>query len=241
MKALPPESREPVGEALRRSESPFEEPVEEVDVTRSTGHFTRFRKGEFTASLVSLPTSAAGSATPVDADWTLRLYDDQGSRQAKGYEEQWRRFWQAINLLQFADHLEVVTTETISGGAPIYQWTPAEEEAAAPLLAADAPAEDPAEELERMELVEGEFAVARAVLDATGLLPEPQYEHEGEGRNDAQVDLAWPEARVAWGDPSAGMRAEDREVMEKDGWKVFGPEDAPEAIAEAIRTALEGR
>lgn len=92
-----------------------------------------------------------------------------------------------------------------------------------------------------MELVEGELAVARAVLDATGLLPEPQYEHEGEGRNDAQVDLAWPEARVAWGDPSAGMRAEDREVMEKDGWKVFGPEDAPEAIAEAIRTALEGR
>lgn len=236
---LSEQSRGSIGDALRSAQAPWSDETVEEPVTGETGHFAQAHLRPFSAALVVMPTRAiAGSPSVSALSWTLRLYDDRGSRSAKEYESEWRRFLQALNLLQFAENVEVASTELISGGATEYQWTEREVAVAQMPLAAEADDAGEAGPLYDLELEGLELEIAKAVFERTGSVAEPQYEHGGSMRNQAQSDLAWPEARVAFANPAYGMTPEEGAALEANGWSVFGPEDNPQAIADAVEEAL---
>lgn len=241
LQTLADDSRNALRTALQEAEQPWKGELVSEQVTAATGHFSAVHEKKFSAALAVLPTQSTGGPAPHGAlEWTVRLYDDQGSRKAKDYEQDWRRFLQALNLLQFAENLEIVSTELISGGASIYQWTEAEQAAAAPTMAADEPDDTPADPIAELELEGLELAVAQAVFDLTDVVAEPQYEHEGSLRMDAQSDLAWATARVCFSSSDERMTAAERAELEAEGWTVFGSADDPMTIAQAVREALEG-
>lgn len=233
--ALRSSDRQALNTSLREEEAAIGDTPTPEPVSASTGHFSQFNKRPFSATLVSMPTqSAMESSVPVAADWVLRLYDDQASRNAKGYEGDWRRFLQALNLMQFTEHMHISSTELLSGGVSNYP-DPTEIDDGGAGLAAEisTPVELAALDLQGQELV-----IAQQVLEDTGLLPEPQYEYPPTGRTTAQADLAWPEALVAYVDPASGFTDTERDAMRAGGWTLFGPETGTEAIVGTIREAM---
>ncbi len=237
---LSDDARTTLGGVLREGVEPWNGEVETAPVTSTTGHFSRYDKRGHTATLAALPTKAAVQADhPIDADWVLRLYDDQAARSSTGYEGEWRRFLQALNLLQFSDSLTVASTELIVGGAPVYHFTREEEQVAQPARVAEAaPVTAPAE-IEELALMGKELEVAIAAFEAVGRAPEVPYEYGESTRTSAQADLAWPGSRVAYLDPENGATDADREAFEAGGWVAYGPEDSTASIVDAIRSRSE--
>jgi DEAD/DEAH box helicase domain-containing protein len=93
-----------------------------------------------------IPASALQKGSFGDGELTLRLYDDPESRAAAGFEESWRAFLHAFNVLQFYPRCpEVVSTEflkedheaaTAESGAPPRH--PSQPPSLAPSACADA-------------------------------------------------------------------------------------------------------
>lgn len=162
----------------------------------------------------------------------LRLFDESAARRDGRFEDSWRSFLQAWNLLQFHDGLSVVSSELVSAA----EYAPKAE----PELAVTAaePATGPATEdralTEQLEFAsEAAAPLIRAVFEAGLTLPENGYElASASGRVVAEADLAWPEYRIA---VLTEAQAEDREVFEERGWRVFMHPIEAVAILEAVR------
>ena len=237
---LSEEDRSTFAGLLRESTAPYAGEVATEPVQQETGHFAQLHRSDFAAALATLPTSSLAPGQQArSAEWTLRLYDDQQARQTKGYEGEWRRFLQALNLLQFSENLVISSTEMITGGAPVYQLTPVESEVVAPLKVAESESAQIPDEIVGLELLEQELEVALAVHRDTGLIPEPVYEFDDGRRTGAQADLAWVEAKVAYGDPEESFTTQDRKVFEAHGWVVLTPGDGVAAVVRAVRDAVD--
>jgi DEAD/DEAH box helicase domain-containing protein len=167
---------------------------------------------------------AVGNVNGVRA--VLRLYDDQERRSGEGFEESWRVFLQAWNLLQFLPELEVVDTEGLDVFVTERQHR--HETAAATASAATPQAGEPAITID--DLVELTGPTGRLMLEklvATDtpikLMPEVGYElHSHQGTTGPEAELAWPAQKIAL---LAEDQLYDRKAFENAGWSIVA--DAP--------------
>jgi DEAD/DEAH box helicase domain-containing protein len=185
----------------------------------------------------------------------LRLFDEAPARATAGFEESWRAFLQAWNLLQFHPGLAIACSEALPD---LYEFDPvtasraadlAEATALAEVLGPEAQAQGPEEqttsglpgdptvpsaraaalaEILRISTVASR-PILRAVSQAGLELPELDFELPGAGgRVGPQADLAWPARRVA---VLSARQAEDRPAFERGGWAVcVQPVDLSEVL-----------
>jgi len=158
-------------------------------------------------------------------NWTLRLLDDHERRKSPQFQESWRAFLQAMNLLQFqfADRgFYFVSTEDLAirsqQEADIYPLPRPHEGYS---IAAERPAESVVEPnpYEELGMDQEEQRIAEAVVAAGGPMPDVGFELGSRtGRCGAEAELAWPDSLVAVlfaGDPT------DAAAFEREGWRVF--------------------
>ncbi|HYD49558.1 MAG TPA: hypothetical protein VEB21_14475 [Terriglobales bacterium] len=166
-----------------------------------------------------------GLKNPDAVRWTLRLMDEAARRADAAFEESWRTFLHAWNVMQFHPQVEVVSSEMLDATAP----------AAAPAWQVSAEAAEG--QLQDSGLGEV-YLTAEAKELITGLgpldVPAPVVAYEldaQDGRCGAEADLAWPEARVA---VLAARQVEDAEIFLRAGWKVLQHPTTAEAVLEAL-------
>ena len=200
-----------------------------------------YRARPWSRLLVTIPTEALKQRHVGAASFVLRLFDEPVARQHPDFEDSWRAFLQAWNLLQFhAGGLEVISSEWLA------------EEAAAPspeaVLRAEpvpvvAPEPEPAamDELPAAYLtLADEFPEARAVLlglHEAGLPPPQEFEGLGAPAIEVESLLAWPEDKIAI---AIEIGDDDRRVWSANGWRAYLVDDV-DAIVAAVRQAHAGK
>ncbi len=164
----------------------------------------------------------------------IRLFDEETARKADDFEPSWRAVLAAWNLLQFhpVGHVEVVTSEQMVG------LTAANE--SAPSMPAAPPTDQPSSDAdtsedlaELLELIDPSCRDLVEALHRDGLpLPEPGQPITANGRTQGEVELGWPDARVAVvvADDESG-----EEVASRAGWRVWRLPVAADELADAIR------
>jgi hypothetical protein len=165
---------------------------------------------------------------------TLRLYDDHAARREPEFEESWRAFLHAWNVLQFhGDNLEVVSSELLQ------QWLEPGSEVASvppktrpPSARAPKDASDPYERFE-LEFSDGKHIAELAQRLRLEQLPLPVEASELSVSVELEGLLAWPNQRV--------VLIQDATAADVARWKAAGwlgiDYDAP---AETILQALRG-
>ncbi|PRQ08958.1 DEAD/DEAH box helicase [Enhygromyxa salina] len=173
-------------------------------------------------STVSRQALAAGDFGQIQ--FSLRLFDAQDQRRSEGYAEQWRAFLQAWNLLQFHD-VHVTSSERLiaSEGAP----EPPQPEPEPPPIAE--PAAGLRAELASLAHDYPECAgLFRRLSEAELPAPDEPTEEFVLGDRELDVDLLWPELRVAL---LIDARERERQRFQAHGWALFDPiADDPTAI-----------
>ena len=176
--------------------------------------------------MVELPTSAVqgGGEEAVPSAWSIRLRDRQVCRQSSKFEADWRRFWNAVNILQFGMPLAICSCEDIALRSAV-------ETDASPSLArlggasvaaepVSIPADGALPQDEVLDLyLEEERPVVLMARELGIPLPTAGFELEGaSGRCIAEAALAWPEVQCA-----VLVDASSQEVtaFERAGWSVF--------------------
>lgn len=167
-----------------------------------------------------------------EGDLTLRLFDDADARREPEFEESWRAFLHAWNVLQFhAQPPEVVSTEFLREGLEETDVSSIPPPRRRPSSRA------PEAELDPYERFAREFADAAHILElAEGLrrenLPLPVDVAELAVSNELEGLLAWPEEKV--------VLVQDATEADLNRWRTEGwtgvDYDAPsEMILQALR------
>ena len=170
--------------------------------------------------------------------FVLRLFDEHSGRAAPEFEADWRAFLQAWNLLQFLEHVTVVSSEALETGyGPLGAGYGATATGEAPPDAYDAPPGGPDGDL--MELLEISTEAARPLIEAAheaGLgLPELDFQLEGAG-GEATADVAWSARRVA---VLAELQQAARSAFEDAGWTVLQHSVEPQRFVEILSAQPE--
>jgi len=224
-------------ELVTQQESGGPDP-EPVTIGPETQVLARLQSRFATKLLGRLTMAACRESEPHVPVWTLRLYDDHPRRQDLQFQESWRAFLQAVNILQFVRGFFFTSTEDLirreAQGADLY-LPPRENEGLS--IAAERPhehedgieARPAAHPLEDLYLLPEESAIADAVLAAGCDPPEVGFElTNAVGRCLAEAALAWPRAKVA-----VLFDSEPSEVhaFEEAGWRLFSSDDLGGLIA----------
>jgi len=197
----PPWSAESVHaerEALRTSVK--REPSRLIEANRAEGAPKRWAGLDARGNAVllsELPLTAVQKGKFEEGELTLRLYDDAASRREAAFEESWRAFLHAWNVLQFHARLpEVVSTELLrqeSGEAP----SPSVRRPSTMPPAAGAPADD----LDAYARLARDFSDAADMLALAealraGQLPVPVDAGSLDLPVELEALLAWPAQRL---------------------------------------------
>ncbi len=181
----------------------------------------------------SCPVEAIRSKNFTETRVVIRLFDDADARKAVEFEPSWRAVLAAWNLLQFhtAGKVEVLSSEQLAG-----LTTPVPAGPPPPAAVADAPlTSEPNETFQELLTLADPACVPliKAVRDAGLPLPEPGQPIIGGGRTLGEVELGWPDRKVAVvlaGDERAA------EVARDGGWSVW----MMPVSADVVMTALQG-
>lgn len=222
-------------ELRERVEEPSVEP-QPVRVARDIGRFHGGVRSAHVHLAADLPMNAIEGQEPSQADWTLRLFDHQEARRQGSFRGAWRAFLQASNVLQFSEALTMVTTEGIMehGAAPVAAAAANEETVS--MAAEGAGTYVTSEALDGLDLLEEERAVAEAVLEATGCVPEVGYTFLREdGAVGVEVALAWPDARVGFAET---LEAADVALLQQRDWIAVDEAAIPEDVALEVARRL---
>ncbi|MCD7789271.1 MAG: DUF1998 domain-containing protein [Bacteroides thetaiotaomicron] len=203
-----------------------------VDPINEQTHFTKadftFRNTAF-GSWIPRATSAhlgiyAGViATKIKTNGAIAVcvvLNDEKDKRTDKYEQEWNGLWQFYNVMQFSE--EFIAVSSVGMERMDYLVLPIvlnEAEAGAEVYNNGDPAWD-----ERKELLFDDDANAFADLAKNAGFPVPDEEFIGdevEGKDGeviATVEIAWPEARVAF---MTSDQMPDKEKMESSGWKIL--------------------
>lgn len=193
------------------------------------GTLAAFARRPHAALLVHLPKAELGaSAGGARLRWTLRLFDTPGDRQSESFEESWRAFLQAWNLLQFNPALpEVLSGERLAAAG---------EELAGPSLP---PAPPMAQDASLTAFLEDfpEYRELATRLSADGLpLPRDFADVGDELPVELDALVYWPEARLALCPRASGA---DVAAWAARGWLALDAKTSVETVLGAIRARLE--
>ena len=209
-----------------------------VEAQRSEGPPKRWAGLDARANAVllsELPTAAVQKGKFEEGELTLRLYDDLASRQEPAFEESWRAFLHAWNVLQF--HVrppEVLSTELLRQDMTESESTLLE--AAPPSTPTSRAPTDTTDVYARLA---ADFSDAAAMAElANGLrleqLPLPVDAGRLELPFDLEALLAWPEQKIVLA-PSATEA--DIAHWAAQGWTALDYDAPAETILSALRRA----
>jgi len=194
---------------------------------------------EWNGSFVALARSSQAALRTGKIDRVLlRLFDDKAAREDRDFEHFWRGFLQAWNLLQFQEGVEVVSSELVAEGPPMYD-TPVHEQAAAE-ESTDASVGEADSELTELlaYATEASRELILKVAEAELPLPRDDFELETAGKGcGPEPELAWPDLKVA---VLGERQAEDQPAFEAAGWRVLLQPVDPETLLITLRNAQTG-
>ncbi|MEN9577764.1 MAG: hypothetical protein RJA70_773 [Pseudomonadota bacterium] len=221
--------------ALR--ESPRKQPSQLVEANRAEGLPKRWAGLDAranTALLFQLPATAVQSGKFEDGDLTLRLFDDAAARLEPAFEESWRAFLHAWNVLQFHARLpEVVSTSLLCEGLTDADAAPAA------ALRSEPPTAAPSNELDVYARLAKEFGDGAHIGElAEGLrlehLPVPLDAGSLELPLKLEGLLAWPVQKLV-----LVQAATDNDIAlwKAEGWTAIDYDAPAETILSALRRA----
>lgn len=144
----------------------------------------------------------------------LRLDDDHPNRKDESYRGAWQRWLSSWNLLQFHPHVTVTTSSQLGEAVTEQPF-----ESPAPMVV------DP---MDPAALADPSCHELLAECRAASLPhPEVGYELQKVKRVIAEAELAWIEQKIA-----VVLFDEDKPALEKEGWKVFLPEEYESVLKE---------
>ena len=243
LKVNPPWSADSVHaerEALRSSLQ--RQPSRLVEASRADGPPKRWAGLDARSNavlLAELPSNAVQQGKFEEGELTLRLYDDAASRREAAFEESWRAFLHAWNVLQFhARPPEVVSTELLrqeSGEAPAPSVRrPSSQPPAAGV---------PAAELDAYARLARDFSDAADMLALAealraGQLPVPVDAGTLDLPLELEALLAWPPQRLV-----LVQATTDTDVAKwaAAGWTAVDYDAPAETILDALRHASPER
>src|SRR5690606_32988695 len=148
------------------------------------------------ALLAQIPSAALQQGKLDEVDLTLRLYDDHASRRDEAFEEDWRAFLHAWNLLQFHPRgVEAVSGESLVQAGAIDVDDVPRAIPRRPTTEPPAPPKDEYEALARDYSTDPNI-VALATLLRERNLPVPEEPSEDILPLDLDALLVWPDHRV---------------------------------------------
>jgi DEAD/DEAH box helicase domain-containing protein len=232
---LPQATAEALSTALIDEPGPVEDTPPRVAVGPSSTILAQVEGGFGVRLLGRTRASSLMSPNPVPTSWTLRLYDDHEHRRDSRFRASWRKFLQALVLLQFDEQLQFTSTEELEllegMGVSVLKFPAPIAAATTSQAAAPSPPLDP---LAGLDLLDEERAIAEAVVRAGGEVPEVGYELvDGSGRCVAEAGLAWSKLRIA---VLFGADAAERARFEVEGWRVLSGDDGAEAVVDSMFT-----
>ena len=188
--------------------------------------------------------TAFGTWAPDDSDSYLTVYagislaglnsngpvsvcavlNDSLDTQSAKYKEVWNGFWRFWNVMQFSENFMAVSTV----GLDQFDYSfPIMEENAAPV---EALPYSPWDKIMECLFDDGAKSFAKAARDSGIPAPEEEYVgYEVPGKNDetiATLEFAWPDRKIAF---MTEEQLNDREVMEKLGWRILSQHDSVDA------------
>jgi DEAD/DEAH box helicase domain-containing protein len=230
-------------ELLLQSQESWSELPANEQLSKASPSFVQARQSSFVNWMVSLPSSAVRGegGDVVSSEWVIRLLDRQICRQSPKFEADWRRFWNAVNVLQFGTALAICSCEDIDIRAALdADPAPVLEGPGGASVAAEGVSAFAVPDLSQAEGLGDYFEDERpVVLKAKKLgipLPESSYElMSSSGRCVAEAALAWPELKHA-----VLVDASSNEVaaFERAGWTVSLKISDAASICAAVQSAL---
>ncbi len=220
-------------EALRGS--PKQQPSQLVEANRADGAPKRWAGLDARANAVllfQLPMTAVQNGKFEEGDLTLRLYDDAAARLEPVFEESWRAFLHAWNVLQFHARLpEVVSTSLLREGLE-----DADPASVRPLRS-EPPTAAPADALDAYARLAKEFGDGAHIGElADGLrlenLPVPQDAGSLDLPPELEGLLAWPREKLVLVQAATGA---DIAHWNAEGWTALDYDAPAETILSALR------
>jgi len=191
---------------------------------------TRYDRAGWCAALARSARSAL--AKQKVEHFLLRLFDHQEAREDAKFEENWRRFLQAWNLLQFCDGFEATSSEAITVAPYVERAEP---------LAAEAPSDfGPAGEANLEKILEYATEASRPLIVsvAKANLPFPELDFELPAPSPGcgpEPELAWPDCTVA---VLAERQADDAAAFKAAGWAVLMQPVTEEQLLNLLRSRM---
>lgn len=183
--------------------------------------------------LFQIPTPAVQKGDFAGGDLTLRLYDDAEARKQPAFEDSWRAFFHAWNVLQFhRGGLEAVTTELLT-----HTTDDAVAEAPPPRAPSAPPPGDVLDDYGRFaaEYRDGKHLPQLAELLRDAALPLPVDAAQLEVPVELEGLLAWPEQRlVLVQEPTASDIARWKDA----GFVALDYDCDAETIRDAVKAAI---
>ncbi len=185
------------------------------------------QSGSWWAGLIRCPEAAfpellSGGGSGTDLRVTLRLFDEREGREDEDFEQSWRTLLHAWNLLQFHEHIEVLTSEQIQlipdPGQRAGRSRRRVSNVPPPTVSSDPKQTRRVELAELFDLVDESCIPAVEVCRDHSLpLPVAGLDIEANGRVVCTVELGWPDLKAA-----VVMIGEEQvqAQCEKLGWKV---------------------
>ena len=159
------------------------------------------------------------------------LNDEKDDRTDK-YEQEWNGLWRFYNLLQFSEEFIAVSSVGIS--YMDYLALPVVGEAADDSIISMSAGDDTWNAIKELLFDDDAKAFVELAKDAGVPAPDEDnvgYEVEGDdGEVVATVEIAWPDRRVGF---ITAEQAEDKEKLEKLGWRILSLLDAADIDTES--------
>ena len=230
--------------ALLQGASPWSELPRAVPLTGQAMELVQARQAPYLDWVVGLPMIAIhpNNSDTMPSRWNLRLRDSHSSRQAPQFEQAWRTFWHALNVLQFGSMPAICSCEYIAANRDSGSL----EGAGSPVSRLDSLVADP-KEAESAEafattadledfLPEERPVVVEAIR--TGV-PAPKAGWEltnSSGRCIAEAALAWPEQKHA---VLVDSTSSERQAFEENGWTIHLEINNAEEIVGIVKNVLK--
>jgi DEAD/DEAH box helicase domain-containing protein len=183
--------------------------------------------------LFQLPASALQSGKLEEGDLTLRLYDDLAARREPAFEESWRAFLHAWNVLQFhARPPEVVSTSLLREGLE-----DTDPDSVRPRTTKPPAPSVPVEVMDVYARLAKDFSDGAAIAELADALrgenlPAPLDAGSLELPTELEGLLAWPNEKLVL--VQAASEA-DVALWKAEGWTALDYDAAAETILSALR------
>ena len=209
--------------------------------------FSAHRISEWAQLLATIDNKSASTTRFGNLRFLVRLFDEKEARKNEEFEDSWRAFFQAWNLLQFHRlGTEVVSSEWLVAEGVVEERAP---EALSPTQRRRSTRETPVVTDEPVPTLPVSFLTLLddfpeaetllRVLHTRNLSPPAELEGIGDGAIEVEAILGWPDQKIA---VCLEIGDDDRRVWDRHGWNAFMVDDV-NMIADAVADAgsSEGR